>query len=356
MFDANTNDQLNAGTGFSSTARRWTTSPKTVVNTVIPGGANIYELRDYSDENVYFLTAEPGARSRRLATRSAPPNLTTPATKFDAVAHVETDNIFRPLGGSRPLVQRDDAADHAAMESGRRWGPQPDAAGAASGAGFGHRSRARRRPVSRGLTEDPTCSPITSRESRCSMPRHQPLNPPNNDDGTFDGRTIYTHDFTWTLSRLGRGAHEPGAGDNRSARRSRIGRSRTSSFLDFVEVGYKRTFQASGRHADVRLSRRRRRIPGYGSDDQPSGGLGARRAASARAASSLRFASPAARVGGSAGNFSVRFHMSEDPAIPDGTPRRFVVAGTNGVDDLLRRADFTRIPCRTCGTRRTRPT
>src|SRR5262249_38972214 len=51
-------------------------------------------------------------------------------------------------------------------------------------------------------------------------------------------------------------------------------------------------------------------------------------------------------IGGAAGNFSVRFHISQDPALPDGTPRRFIVAGANAIA-VPAAADFTSVPVST---------
>ena len=101
VFDANANDQLDAPDWVQFYGQALDDEPTTVLNTLNPGGTNIYELRDYSDENVYFLTTEAGARSR-LLTRNAPPDLSPPAAKFDAIAHVEANTAFRPLGAADP--------------------------------------------------------------------------------------------------------------------------------------------------------------------------------------------------------------------------------------------------------------
>src|SRR6185295_19264641 len=107
----------------------------------------------------------------------------------------------------------------------------------------------------------------------------------------------------------------------------------------FVEIGYKRTFQASG---DVLTFD----FPDGDAEFQVTGlttNLPEVWELTARVGTSGVVAPvrvTGGTIGGSAGNFSVRFHMNEDPTIPNGTPRRFVVASTNGVT-IPASPDFT---------------
>jgi hypothetical protein len=107
VFDGNGNDQLDAGDSVEFYGQPLDDEPKTVLNTEFPGGASIYEARDFTDENIYFLTTEAGARSR-LATRSAPPDLSAPAAKFDAIARPTTPSVpsARPTRGTRSRRNR----------------------------------------------------------------------------------------------------------------------------------------------------------------------------------------------------------------------------------------------------------
>ena len=326
VFDANTNDSLDAGDWVQFYGQAQDDEPKTVLNTLIPGGTSIYELRDYSDENVYFLTAEPGVRSR-LATRSAPPDLSAPATKFDAVAHVEADQVFRPLGAADPWYF---ATMLGCSPSGNASGggvlnltQQVALPGLASGTDPAHVV-----VRLRGRTEDFAFFP--DHKSRITL-----LNSltqtvtQNNDDGTFDGRTIYTHDFTWTYPGSGAVLTNPAQVkiDALAVPGSAVN---NEFFLDFVEVGYKRNFQASGDaltfdypdgDAEFQVTGLTTNLPEVW---ELTGQVG-----TSGVVAPVRVTGGA--LGGSAGNFSIRFHMSQDPAIPDGTPRRFVVAGGNGV-------------------------
>ena len=79
--------------------------PKTVLNTDLPGDIDIFEARDFSDENVYFLTTETGVGHARMPVRpSAPTNIRIPPNDFEAIAHLEVDspNGYKPLGGNDP--------------------------------------------------------------------------------------------------------------------------------------------------------------------------------------------------------------------------------------------------------------
>jgi hypothetical protein len=331
VFDANTNDQLNAGDWVQFYGQALDDEPKTVINTVIPGGNNIYELRDYSDENVYFLTTEPGARSR-LATRNAPPNLTTPATTFDAVAHLETDSAFLPLGAADPWYFPTMLGNDTGGGGVLSLTQSVALPGLSAGTDPAHVV-----VRLRGRTEDPLTSP--DHKSRITLLNSSAVTlTQNNDDGTFDGRTIYTHDFSWTYPGSGPQLTNP-AQVKIEALSVPASSVRNEFFLDFVEIGYKRNFQASG---DVLTF------------DYPDGdaeflvtGLATNlpevweltgRVGSSGVVAPVRVTG--ATIGGSPGNFSARFHMSQDPAIPDGTPRRFVVSSTNGAT-IPPSADFT---------------
>src|SRR6185295_17998508 len=122
---------------------------------------------------------EVGTRSR-LTTRSAPSDLSTPVAKFDAVAHAEVDNAFRPFGGVDPWY----------------WGPTLSEGGSA---------RTESVPLP-GLASGTDPVHVTVRwlgrnEEQTTFPDHksritllnslsQPL-AVNGDNGTFDGRMIY---------------------------------------------------------------------------------------------------------------------------------------------------------------------
>jgi len=326
VSDTNGNDQLDAGDWVQFYGQALDDEPKTALNTVIPGGTNIYELRDYSDENVYFLTAEVGARSR-LALRNAPADLTAPATKFDAIAHVETDNTFRPLSDNDPWY----------------WGPVSLSGSSRTQSvalpGLASSTDPARVIVRlRGRTEDPNTT--SDHKSRILFLNSltQALSQ-NNDDGTFDGRMVYTHDFTWTYPGSGPVLSSPAQVRIDSLSVSGSAGYTNEFFLDFVEIRYKRNFQAVGDALtfDVPDGDAEFLVTGLASATPEVWEITGRVGGSGVVAP-VRITG--ATFGGAAGNFSVRFHMTQDPAIPDGTPRRFVVAGA-GASAIPASADFT---------------
>lgn len=81
--------------------------PPTMFN-LDPGGGNfpIYELKDFTDTQVYWLTASgaPGAHARMPATAAAPVSGYTLATDFPETALWDENNLFVPIGPGDPYV------------------------------------------------------------------------------------------------------------------------------------------------------------------------------------------------------------------------------------------------------------
>ncbi|HEX4825674.1 MAG TPA: C25 family cysteine peptidase [Candidatus Polarisedimenticolaceae bacterium] len=335
--DVNGNDQLDSGDWIEFYGQPLDDEPKTILNTEFPGGTNIYEARDFTDENAYYLTAEAGARAR-LATRSAPPDLSAPATKFDAVQHLETDNAFRPLGGadpwywspseSNPAVVGPPAASITRTVS----VPLPGLATTTDPAEVLVRLR--------GLTEDTTAS---DHKTRITLKNASSATlATNNDDGTFDGRMVYTHDFTWTYPGSGAALSDPAQVTIDALAVAGSAGYKNQIILDFIEIHYKRSFQATGDaltfdwpDGDTEIQ-----VTGLATNAPEVWEVTGRVGASANA-SPVKITG--GTVGGAAGNFSVRFHIANDPSIPDGTPRRFVVAGANAIA-VPAAADFASDP------------
>jgi hypothetical protein len=331
VFDGNGNDQLDAGDSVEFYGQPLDDEPKTVLNTEFPGGASIYEARDFTDENIYFLTTEAGARSR-LATRSAPPDLSAPAAKFDAIAHDETDDAFRPLGAADPWYSKPSQSNPAVTGSLASRTESIALPGLASATD----------PVRvlvrlRGLTEDTVAS---DHKTRLTLKNGSGTAlTTNNDDGTFDGRMIYTHDFTWTYPGSGATLTGPAQVVIDALSVAGSAQYKNQIILDFAELQYKRTFQASADTLtfDYPDGNAEFQVTGLATNAPEVWEITGRVGATANAAP-VRVLG--ATIGGAAGNFSVRFHMTQDPAIPDGTPRRFVVTGANGLA-VPAAADFT---------------
>ncbi len=288
--------------------------PEAVLNTDMPSSEDLYEARDFSDENIYFLTVEAGPRSRTALRPSAPTNTRTPPVSFETVSHAETDSAWRPLAGNEPWY----------------WSPTLCFSGCAS------TSRTDTVPLPglhlgslpvrivvrvRGSSEDGTVFPDHRTRITLQNASSQPLLT-NDDNGTFDGRMLYTHDFSYA----------PGAPvtDPVNVRlEPQSSGAINQVILDWTEVHYRRTFAALGD-----------RLTFDWPDEDAEFVIGA-----------LTGPAPAlyeisARVGDSgivepvrltgataagAGPYSVRFRVDNDATIPDGTLRRFVVTGDGGI-------------------------
>jgi len=300
--------------------------PKAVLNTDMPSSEDLYEARDFSDENVYFLTVDPGPRARMADRPSAPTNIRTPPADFEAVAHAETDSAWRPLAANDPWY----------------WSPTMCASGCSptsrtdsvSLPGLRQGTLPLRVLVKvRGSSEDAAIFPDHRTRVTLLNSLSQVL-ATNDDNGTFDGRTLYTHDFTWSYPGAGAEATDPV-----SVRLELLSSGTTNqAILDWIDVRYRRSFSVSGDRLTFDW-------PDQDAEfvvDGLSGSAPAVYEVTQHVASS-GIVDPVRLVGVSAsgaGPYSVRFRVDKNPLLADGTSRRFVVAGDAGVS-IPGGADFT---------------
>lgn len=313
--DVNANDLLDAGDWVQFWGQALDDEPKTVLNTDIAGtDQDIFEARDFTDENVYFLTVETGSRSRMATRDQTPTNTRTPPSDFEATAHVETDDAFRPLGGNDPWYWSPTLVSNVGNQ---RTDDVPLPGLASTTAPL------RVITVVRGSTESSTVYPDHHTGVTLLNASSQTL-ATNDDDGTFDGRTIYTHDFTWN----GTGGTSSNPVKVRLELRP-ISAGNHQAILNWVEVKYRRTFQASG---DILVF------------DWPDGD--SEFLVSGLASSAPEVWELTGRVGATgvvaplrslnaavtgAGPYTARFKMDNDGAIADGTSRRFAVFGSGAI-------------------------
>jgi hypothetical protein len=308
------------------------TEPKAVLSPTVPASFGIFEARDFSDENVYFLEVEAGSRSR-IGTRAAAPDNSAIATSFDAVAHLETDDTWRPLAGNDPWYWKplnSMPVEGTAVTSRTQAVPLPGLASATQ--------PARVVVKLRGITEDgPTPSDHKSRITFKNQSGQTLAT--QDDDGTWDGRTVFTHDFTWTFPGSGATLTQPAQVVIEARAVSGSVNYMNQFYLDFVEVTYKRTFAAASDKLrfdwpdgsqEFQVTGLTTNTPEVWEVTGQVGGSGV--------AAPVRLTG--GTISGGAGNFAVRFHVANDPSIPDGTLRRFVVTAAGGIPGVAP-ADFT---------------
>jgi hypothetical protein len=311
--DVNTNGTMDPGDWVQFYGQALDDEPKAVLNTDIPGSdLDVFEASDFTDENVYFLTVETGTRSRMATRPSAATFTRTPPADFGAVAHAEVNDAWRPLGGADPWYW---ASTLSSPGTASRTDSVP-LPGLASGT-----APAQVTVRVRGTTEFSTVFPDHDTRVTLMNASSQVL-ATNDDNGTFDGRTIYTHDAPWTFPGSGAVLTDPA---QVKLDLFTVPSITHSVILDWIEIRYRRTFQASGDALTFEYP--------DGDAEFIVSGL----ATSAPEAYEITgkvgtsgIAAPVRLTGGTvtgAGPFSIRFRVDNDPTIPNGTPRRFVVSG-----------------------------
>ncbi len=325
IHDANANDLVDPGDWVQFYGQALDDEPETVVNHDFDNTVqDIFEARDFTDENVYFLTVEAGPRSRMSERDATPTNTRTPPADFEAVAHREVEDAWRPLGGADPWYwspTQSNPASGALQPSRTESVPLPGLASPTAGARVIVRLR--------GITEDASLQPDHKSRVTLKNDAGQTL-ASQDDDGSFDGRALFTHDFTWTHPGSGPTLSDPAQVTIEALSVPGAPASYRNQFiLDFVEIRYRRAFQASGNALTF---------------DWPDGD--AEFQVSGFTNSAVEVYEITGRVGGTgvveavrltnatvsgAGPFTVRFRVDDDPALSDGTPRRFLVVAETAV-------------------------
>ncbi len=299
--------------------------PKTVLNTDFPGtDVDLFEARDFTDKNIYFLTHEDEPQAVLQERDSTPTHTRIPPDHFEAVAHEEIDDAFRPLGAADPWC----------------WGPTlvststPDASrsdvvqlpGLHSGT-----EPARVLVYIRGTTEDFDVNP--DHTSRVTLKNGSGATLAT-DQADFNGRTLHLHDFTWSY---------PGTGDTLTApalivlEAVPVTGADNYIILDWIEIRYRREFSVIGGTLEFEWPDEDAEFVVEGlADDDPL-------VWEITLAPGEEVVEPVRLTGlevtGSSPPYTVRFRVDNDPAITDGEPRRFLVADSSG-DYLLDAADF----------------
>jgi hypothetical protein len=308
--------------------------PATVITHEVPDSPfeNLYEVSDFSDENVYFLTSEMAAQPA-MAEREAAPPAGTPEGDFAAVARVEGDDIFFPVPEELwfwlPFTNEN---------SGTRTEIVP-LPGLASGT-----APASVRVRLRGFID---CAPIEpDHETRVGLendlaqtlelPGDNPDNIGNQNVAEHDGNDVFVHDIGWTHSggdpELTDPVHvlvEAGTVDGNCPTGGSL---LNENILDSIEVEYRRSFVAEGDHLtfDYPDGDALFEITGFTSDAvdvyEITGRIGTSGLVDAVRLTGVDVAWDVVDE-----TYTVGFRMDDDTGLADGTPRRFVVAGRGGI-------------------------
>jgi hypothetical protein len=291
--------------------------PKTVLNTDFPDtDVDLFNAADFGDVNVYFLTVEAESQSPMAQRESAPTHVRTPPLYFVDTAHVELDDSYQPLGAADPWY----------------WFPTLTAGSPTTDT----RSELVALP---GLYagNEPCTVRVHVRGSSASLdvtPDHATLvtllNATNeelaSDAGTFDGRKLYLHEFTWDWpgsgAQLSSPAHVRLEAPSVAGTTSRVA-------LDWIEIDYRREFAVVGEElAFTWPDEDAEFVVGGLSDPEPH-------VYEITLPDGERIVQPVRLTGievsGAAPPYSARFRIDNDPVLVDGTARRFVVAGSASV-------------------------
>ena len=220
---------MEAGEWVQFYGQALTDEPVSVLQTDISGSdVDIWSARDFTDESVYFLTVDAQAQPT-ISTRDAtPPISLAPPAYFTAVVHEEVDDTFWPIEDQedwfgKPFLEATN------METNRI--DQVALPGLHSGMLDAH-FRVRIRGISAFDAVDPDHnSSVTVRNSSMQVLA--------NDLGSFDGRTLFTHEIPWTFSTDALTDPVEIELDSLS-----VGGSLNTIVLDFIEVEYPRSFTA----------------------------------------------------------------------------------------------------------------
>ena len=286
--------------------------PKTVLNHDFPEPfEDLYEAADFTDENVYYISASGAPQPPMTLVPAAPDFTSTPPAAFDATLMLQVDDAFRPTGGADPWYWLPTILDS---------NPEPFREDTAELVGLNSTTDPIRVRLNvRGSSSDPLENDHVTRLTVRNASDQVLIQ----EDAAFDDFSLYLYDVPWT--------HDGGAElspeltfrldalDTEAARNHVI--------LDFIEVTYPRSFTALGGPLDFSWPNETQEfeIDGLASTPrvyelrtQPGTGVLA--------------VSRLTGIGtGSKGAGSIRFKIEQDPVLPADAMRRFVVADITGI-------------------------
>lgn len=285
------------------------------------GNEDLYAVRDFSDDNVYFLTVE-SANQPAMPTREAAPGIATPPAFFNTTNHVEADDEFFPFGGADPWFSMPvlTEIDNLRTESVPLPGLQSTTAPLQVRVGLRGSSGCR----SVNPDHKSTVGLKNSSNVTLVLPASNPDNVANQNLGEFDAQEHFLHAFGWTHSGI-----QPQASDPLQVLVgvSNISGCANNVLLDWIEIDYRRSFASAGDRLTFTYPDGSAvfAVTGLSSNNtqvyEITGELGASGIVDAVRLTSVQF-TPTGPT------FTARFRMDNGGS---GMPRRFVVVGPLGV-------------------------
>jgi len=290
--------------------------PKTVINTDFPDPfEDLFEARDFSDENAYFVTVGDGPPAL-VEQRDATPTLSlTPPEHFEARAVMQVDDAYQPLAGADPWY----------------WLPTLAATGNPSARTdeialpglFSPALPLSVRVNVRGSSDDVNVAPDHLTRVTLRNASDEEL---ASVDGAFDGRSLYLHELDWAGDGFGSQASDP----VRVSLEVLPGNFyRNDVILDYIEVRYRHGFDVVNDQLIFEWPNEAAEFVVAGLTEPGLAGVYELRAA-AGAAVQTPVLLQGAQLSGTR-PFKLRFRIDEDPALPSGTARRFLVVGPSAI-------------------------
>lgn len=243
----NGNDLLELGEWVQFYGQALDDEPKTALSNDEPTpDPDLFELRDFSDVNVYFLEVVPQAQPP-MTTRNATSTFTrTPPPHFLARAHAEqdSDSGWRPLGGADPWYWIPSLFANNFASNGHTRTNLVPLPGLYSGT-----EPARVLVNVRGLSPyifyDKDEHPDWNDHPTEVVLKDASGQALDSFSGFFQDRSVYLHDFTWTYPGSGSGLTSP-AQVQLTAEQIAGGSMPNDLILDYIEIHYRRSFTALG--------------------------------------------------------------------------------------------------------------
>lgn len=302
--------------------------PKTAFNYDLPGNDDIWEARDFTDENVYFLQIA-GAQPQ-MTQRDATPNLSlTPPTNFEAVDRREVDSTdgYRPLGGADPWYWLPSIFSNNGSAN-QRDEIMP-LVGLASGTLPAHVA-VHMRGVSGTESLNPDHQVLVTLKNGSAQTLASA-------QSSFDDRTLHLAELDWTYPGSGAQLSTNAEVELKVLVNPGSPAPANDVILDWIEVRYRRSFQAVGDMLTFDW-------PDGASQEFVVSNLTSnaitvyettKRLGASGVVDAVRLTGTLITGGPS---YSVRFRVNNDASLADGTQRRFVVAATAATPAP---ADFT---------------